>query len=128
MPSESFDASVQYNDFKGSSASDRADRGDADDWLNKKGLKNEGEFLLGIELFSGESHGVHKDPVYVHFLLATSGNYDTVKAMVDSTLGPVPVRRVDVQMPLLEFFGLFKRFSITLSPGGMLEGKDHSYP
>lgn len=128
MPTSNFHASVQYGDFDGTSAADRADRSDADDWLLSKGLKTKDEFLLGIELFAGESHGVHKDPVYVHFLLTTAGDYDTVKAMVDSTPSPIPVRRVDIQMPLLEFFGLFKRFSITLSPRGMLEGKDYSYP
>ena len=127
MPINTFHAAVQYNDFKGSSASDRADNNDADAFLLSKGLKTAGEFLLGIELFAGENHGFHKDPVYVHFLLATPGDYDSVKEMVDSIPGPVPVRRVDVQMPLAEFFGLFKRFSITLSPGGMLEGKDYSY-
>lgn len=128
MPTDTFHASVNYGDFKGSSASDRADKGDADDWLVARGLKNAGEFLLGIELYAGESHGVHRDPVNVRFLLATSGSYDTVKTMIDATPGPIPVRRVDDQMPLVEFFGLFKRFSITLSPGGMLEGKDYTYP
>jgi len=128
MTTDTFHASVQYGDLKGTSAADRADQGDADDWLVKNGLKNEGEFLLGIDLFAGENHGVHKDPVHVSFLLATAGNYDTIKDMIDSTPGPIPVRRVAVEMPIAEFFGLFKRFSITLSPGGMLEGKDYSHP
>lgn len=128
MTTDNFRASVQYGDFKGTSAADRADKGGANDWLVKNGLKNEGEFLLGIELFVGENHGVHRDPVHISFLLATAGNYDTVKNMVDSTSGPIPVRRIAVEMPIAEFFGFFKRFSITLSPGEMLEGKDYSHP
>lgn len=128
MPIDTFHASVQYGDFKGSSASDRADIGDANHWLITKNLKNTDEFLLGIQVYAGESHGEHRDPVTVYFLLAKTGSYDTAKAMIDSRSGPIPVRRVDVQMPLVEFFGLFKRFSITLSPDGMLEGKDYSYP
>jgi hypothetical protein len=128
VPQDTFRASVQYGDFKGSAAADRADNANADDWLTKKGLKKDGEFLLGVELYAGESHGVHRDPVNVQFLLVTPSAYDSVKAMIDATPGPVAVRRVDVQMPLVEFFGLFKRFSITLSPHGMFEGRDYTYP
>lgn len=127
MPQDTFRASVQYGDFKGSAAADRADKADADDWLTKKGLKKDNEFLLGIELFAGESHGVHKDPVRVHFLLVTPPDYDSVKVMIDATPGPIPIRRVDVWMSLVEFFGLFKRFSIKLSPHGMFEGRDYTY-
>ncbi|WP_342619292.1 hypothetical protein [Rhodoferax sp. GW822-FHT02A01] len=128
MPQDTFRASVQYGDFKGSSAADRADKADADDWLTSKGLKTDDEFLLGIKLFSGESHGVHKDPVNVQFLLVKPRAHDSVKSMLDTTPGPIPVRRVDVQMPLVEFFGLFKRLSITLSPHGMIEGRDYIWP
>jgi len=50
MPVQNFTASVQYDDFKGTAAADRADHGDASDWLEKKGLKQNGEFLLGFTL------------------------------------------------------------------------------
>lgn len=36
-----FSASVQYGDFKGSAAADRADHG-VGDWLEKNGLKQKG--------------------------------------------------------------------------------------
>ena len=128
MPTDTFRASVQYVDFKGSAAADGADKADANEWLAKKGLKKDNEFLLGIELYAGESHGVHKDPVNVHFLLVTPHDHDSVKSTINATVGPVSVRRVDVQIPLVEFFSLFKRFSITLSPHGMFEGRDYTYP
>lgn len=127
MPVENFRASVQYDDFKGSTAADRADHGNVSDWLETNGLKQDGEFLLGISFFVGENHGEHEDPIFVEFLLATPGDHDSVKAMIDAHNGPVSVRRVKTDMPLAQFFGLFKRFSVCLSSHGMLDGRDYTY-
>lgn len=127
MTVETFKASVQYGDFKGTSSADRADQRGADEWLEKKGLKKEGEFLLGIELWVGENHGTHKDPVHVHFLLVTSAGYDNVKAMLEATQGPVDVRRISEEMPISEFLALFKRFSVCLSPYALLDGRQYRY-
>ena len=127
MPTTRFRASVQYGDWKGTSAADRAAKADADDWLEKNGHKQPGEFLLGVTMYAGESHGVHKDPVHVEFLLVTSGDHDTVKAMLDANPGPIMVKKVRAQMTLIEFFGLFKRFSVTLSSHGMLGEREYTY-
>lgn len=35
---------------------------------------------------------------------------------------------VEIDMPYNVFFGLFKRFSLTLSPNGLLEGKSYTTP
>lgn len=127
MQPTNFKASVQYDDFKGTAAADRADKGDASDWLEKKGLIQEGEFLLGITLFAGENHGFHQDPLFVEFLLATPGDHDSIEATIE-TGAPVVVRRVRVDMGLVEFFGLFKRFSVYISSHGMLDGRQYTYP
>lgn len=127
MAVEIFKASVQYDDLKGTSAADRADQRGANEWLEKKGLKQPDEFLLGVELWIGENHGVHKDPVHVHFLLVTSAEYENVKSMLESTQGPVDVRRVSEDMPISDFLALFKRFSVCLSPYGLLEGRQFRY-
>jgi len=127
MHTSQFKASVQYGDWKGTSAADSADQAGARVWLEKNGLIQEGEFLLGLTLFAGESHGSHKDPVFVEFLLATPGDHDSIKATVD-TGAPVVVRRVRAEMKLVEFFGLFKRFSIFMSSHGMLDGHEYTYP
>jgi len=42
---ETFNASVQYGDWKGTAAADRADQNDPDHWLEKSGKKNPDEFL-----------------------------------------------------------------------------------
>lgn len=127
MQTERFRASVQYGDWLGTSAADGADRAGLREWLNKRGLAKEGEFLLGMKMFAGESHGVHKDPVFLEILLAQSGDHDSVRTMIDSTSGPVVVRKISVQLPLLEFFGLFKRFSVAFSSHGMLEEREYTF-
>lgn len=127
MATEKFIASVQYGDWKGTSAADGADRNGLRDWLEANGHKKPDEFLLGVSIFVGENHGVHKDPIYVYFLLASPGDHDSVKAMIDSSQGPIKVRKVSVEMKLTEFFGLFKRFSIAFSSHGMLGERDYTY-
>lgn len=127
MANDRFQASVQYDDLTGTAAADRPDgKSGPEDWLKKKGLMNADEFVLGIELYSGESPGVHRDPVTVHFLLVP-GAFDSAKEMVGKSSAAVQTRRVTVDMKLAEFMGLFKRFSVCVSPGGMLSGKRYKY-
>lgn len=35
------------------------------------------------------------------------------------------LNEIEIDMPYSEFFGLFKRFSLTLSSNGILEGKSY---
>ena len=122
MSTKKFTASVHYGDMKGESAADRADQNNASNWLKENDYLNDGELLVGIELDVGENHGIHKDPVSVYFFIATSGDFETVKEMIDSNKESVKVRKISVEMPISDFFGLFKRFNITLSSYEMLEG------
>lgn len=126
MTGDRFRASVQYDDLIGSSAADRADKGGPEDWLRSKGLMHSGEFVVGIEVWAGENRGAHRDPITVHFLL-TQGSFDSVKESIARTSDAFATRRITTEMPVAEFFGLFKRFSICLSPGGMLSDKRYSY-
>jgi len=127
MTTDTFKASVQYNDWKGSSAADSADNNGPSDWLREKGHINDDEFLLGVKMFAGENHGVHEDPVHVEFLIATPSDFENVKAMIEGSAGPVEVRSVRIAMELSKFFGLFKRFDVALSRGSMLEGLEYHY-
>lgn len=126
MTDDRFRASVQYDDLIGSSAADRADGDGPGDWLRAKGLMPPDEFVVGIKVWVGENRGAHRDPITVHFLL-TPGSFDSVKESIATTSGAFATRRVTAEMPVAEFFGLFKRFSICLSPGGMLSDKRYSY-
>ena len=127
MTTETFKASVQYNDWKGTSAADDADENEAAEWLRKNGHIEEGEFLLGIKMFAGENHGKHKDPVFVEFLIAMPSDFDNMKSMIESSTGPIEVRSVKARMNLVDFFGLFKRFDVTLSRDNMLESLKYHY-
>ncbi|AOE81139.1 hypothetical protein A7318_21895 [Pseudomonas lurida] len=115
MGQDTFGASVQYNDLKGTAAADRHDNRDFSHYLEEKGLLNPGEALIGIELWSGEVHGAVQDkPVYVTALVSSGGKYETIHEEVISGQ-PVQVRKIDLEMPLNDFFGLFKRFAISIS-------------
>jgi len=127
MQNQAFKAYAQYGDWDGTANADGADQRGLYKWLEKNGHAKEGEFLLGMRMSAGESHGVHTDPVHVEFLFAQPGDHDNVKAMIDASNGPVLVRQVLVSMSLLEFFSLFKRFSVAFSADGMLSGRDYSF-
>jgi hypothetical protein len=122
---QNFKASVQYNDLLGSVAADRADKISPTKWLSGKKLIDEGELVVGISMFSGENHGTHQDPVYVTFLVTDLKGYENVPEMLDSIDGPIQVRKIDVDMNLSDFFALFKRFDVTLSTKGMMEGRQY---
>lgn len=127
MGSDRFVASAQYNDWKGSAAADRSDINSPEKWLVDNGHMRENEFLLGIKMYAGETRGVHKDPIFVDFLLVTPGEHDSVKAMIDAAEGPINVRKVSFQMNLVDFLGLFKRFSVAISSHGMFDNKDYFF-
>ncbi len=122
-----FKASVQYDDLKGSSAADVSDIGNPSKWLKDNGYINDGEHLVGIELLVGENRGEHNDPVYVRFLAFKLEGYTNIPEQINNTDGAISVRKIDVQMNLIEFFGLFKRFNVKLSSGAALEGREIIY-
>ena len=105
MMTERFLASVQYGDFKGTAAADRADSELLHKWIDERNLRDpDKETLIGISMSVGENHGTHRDPVHVTFYFVTPGYYDGVKKAISESDGPVSVRDVMVQMKLAEFF------------------------
>ena len=127
MTKGSFKASVQYNDWEGTSAADSADQVNPSKWLRDNGHLQDGEFLLGLKMYTDENYGTHTDPVYVDFLIAIHGDYESVKSMIDSSDGSIEVKCVTVDMNLSDFFALFKRFEVALSSHGTLEGHEYHY-
>lgn len=120
-----FEASVQYNDLRGSAAADRSDMGGASKWLNDNGHIEDGEYVIGISIFAGESHGVHRDPISVEFLVSELRGYNNIPEMIEATGEPIEVKQIVVEMNLIDFFSFFKRFSVTLSISGMIEGMEY---
>ncbi|WP_329839693.1 hypothetical protein [Stenotrophomonas geniculata] len=128
MSKDNFSASAQYNDFVGSAAADRADLSAADNWLKKTGLINHGELLVGYEMYvsPGLSGASGTITISTSFLLATTDEFDSFADRVKSG-GNISLRKVTRDLSPVEFFSLFKRFSVTLSSNGILEGRDYSH-
>jgi hypothetical protein len=120
---QNFKASVQYNDLKGSVAADNADKNDAHKWLIENGHIHDGEYVLGIRMWAGENHGKHRDPVSVTFLISELQGYSNIPEMIQASGETLQVKEIRVDMNVADFFALFKRFEVTLSNNGLIEGK-----
>lgn len=121
-----FKASVQYDDLKGSVAADNADKGDTKDFLKREGHIIDGEFVVGIRMSAGANHGKHKNPVSVSFLVSELKGYKNVPEMIEASGESIELREIQLDMDLVEFFTLFKRFELTLSNGGRIEGVSYT--
>jgi hypothetical protein len=122
---ETFKATVQYGDLKGSSAADRADMTDAAKWL-KDNQHITDEFVVGVSMRAGENHGTHRDPVSVKFLVSGLNGYENIPEMLQASGEPIQVKEILVDMNIADFLALFKRLEITLSIGGIIEGKTYT--
>ena len=120
---ENFKAGVQYGDLKGSVAADHADMTDAAKWLKESGHITDDEYVLGISMWAGENHGTHRDPVSVKFLVSSLNGYSNIPEMIQASGEPIQVKKINVDMNIVDFLALFKRLEITLSNGGLIEGK-----
>lgn len=103
MQKEHFKANTQYNDYKGTVATDRADQDSFSDFLRAKGILKEGEIVKGISFFR-------------------TGNLFDVEAYIMEQTGEL--RRENVQITLEDFFNTFKRFSIKLSRNGEFDDQE----
>jgi hypothetical protein len=111
-----FTASVQYGDWKGTVAADNADRSEMQNYLKTAGMIAGQEFLVGIELSgaTGGAGGEHHPFIFAYVISGTS--LADVESQLKTT-GPIQVRRLDLKLSLQQFFDLFKRFHLTISPG-----------
>ena len=123
---ETFQASVQYNDLKGSVAADNAHITDATLWLKNKQYIKDDEFVIGISMWAGDNHGKHLDPVRVTFLVKELGGNKTIPDIINDSNETLSVKKIEVNMNIVDFMALFKRLEITLSTNGMLEGIEYS--
>lgn len=119
-----FTASTQYCDLKGTSSADNHDNRTMRRYLQERGHLHTNELIVGITMYSGEVHQLTQDrKVDVHVYVVRATNYEDIKALVNSR-DPLPVRRINIEMHLNEFFGLFKRFEVCISNDGLIDGKE----
>ncbi len=82
-----------------------------------------------------ENHGEELvNPVQINVLLVEGETIESVRNRIAASDSSLNVKRVSTVMTLSEFFSLFKRFELTLSPRlgygeshGLLEGVDYRY-
>ncbi|MGN3747526.1 hypothetical protein [Proteus mirabilis] len=123
MSIEKFNANVQYDDYKGTTAADKQDINDVYKYLEKKQQRNKNEFIVGISLYA---HDLALNPAYelsVRFFLSDLQGESDVPTLIKSK-NPLSVKEVKIDMSYREFFQLFKRFNLTLSPKALLENKE----
>ena len=115
-------ASVQYGDWHGTATADDSDpmAVSVDRYLQTKKLIKPGEYLLAVQLYTGSEMKVGKlDKPYIRaYLLDGAGDFEKAKARLNELEAagePIPVREVEINVPLEEFISWFKRFSVMLT-------------
>jgi len=91
------------------------------EYLEEKGLKKPGDFILAASFYTSE-----RDFVRISAFLFDGKDYESVKDALDAIEDPIPVRRVDVKLTAKEFLDLFKEFRVMLTWHGLeLEGREY---
>lgn len=116
---EKFEAAVQYEDWEGSAVADNADLRDLHKLLSERDLIKDNEFPVGIQFYVGEHFPGNDLNPSISVVVVGKSDYDSVEKFLNETPDPVPVRVIDLELTTEEFFGLFKRFSISISRSGL---------
>lgn len=124
---ESFKASTQYGDWTGSVSADNHDRVGMRDFLKEKGLIKDGEFPISASIWIGENHGERLGRISIQAYIFQGEGHDTIKDAIGKMREPIPVKIIDLDISLEEFFVLFKRFNLFLNARGLgHEGREYS--
>lgn len=120
-----FSAHVQYDDWKGTAAADDSGNKDIRAFARENGLLEAGEFLVGFEIYVGESLTATERHFSARAFVIEAGNHEGAVRQVTAK-HPVEVFARDLPLTPDQFFSLFKRFSVTLTQRGLdLEGRDY---
>lgn len=102
-------AGAQYDDWKGTNAFDDSDDKSLSLYARKKGLISNSDVVFGIEIFY---HAISNEfSIMLHF---SDKNFDEFKSSCSE------LKTVEFNMPIGDFFGLFKRVSIVISRRGIM--------
>jgi hypothetical protein len=112
-----FQATSQYDDWKGTASADDSNPGGLRSLLRDRHLISDDEFAVGMEVWIGENHAGQVAPAYVRVLAIRAADFEQAQSKLAA--GPVVVRKIDHELSLEEFIGLFKRVSIKLAWRGL---------
>lgn len=120
-----FKASTQYGDWTGSASADRADQMALVDLLREWGRLNAREFVVGAQLWVGENHNGKLGMTSVTAFAIDLEGHATVPEAIAAAGDGLTLRKIEVDVTLEQFVGLFKRFAVSLSaPEFRLEGRE----
>ena len=107
---DTFNAGVQYNDFKGTVAADISDNVALTDYLMSLGKAEKNERVVGFRITSGENRGIPVTDVSLVAYLLHSAEFDPA---------PAAVRAVEVRVTPGEALAYFKRFDLVAMRRGV---------
>src|SRR3546814_8178689 len=99
---DTFNAGVQYNDFKGTVAADISDNVALADYLVSLGKAESDERVVGFRIASGENRGTPVTDVSLVAYLLRSAEFEPA---------PAAMRAVEVRVTPGEALAFFKRFA-----------------
>lgn len=118
-------AGVHYNDWKGTFAADNEDLGGVEKWLREQAILKENEALVAVII-----HGLHtgNGAAALKALITDGAGFDDVKAKIASE-DRLSLTERKVEIPIQDFFRLFKQFQIVFSRKGLeLDGRNYHTP
>ena len=123
----SFKARTQYGDWEGTASADNLIEHDLWGYLTDKELISEGEFLIGVSLFTAPADPINTEGFVSVSAFVTDGKkFEEVQAALSGNSGPVKVREISLDLNMADFLRLFKRFAVVLTWHGLdLEGREY---
>ena len=122
---ETFRASTQYGDWRGTAVADDAYEDIRD--LVRARRTGRNAFVVGVNLNIYESLGPPDLKPFVDALVIDATSYEQAEEYLRGP-DPVRVRKVRLDLTVPQFLKLFKRLSIAISPRGLdLTGREYEY-
>jgi len=106
----SFNAGVQYDDFRGTTAADQSDQTKLTNFLIDEGLANSSERVVATRFCFNGNPGEAVEITSILCYLVDSEEYIE---------RPNVVRAIDVEMTLPKYFSFFKRFDFVNCQSGV---------
>lgn len=113
---DTFNAGVQYNDFKGTVAADISDNVALADYLVSLGKAEKDERVVAFRITSGENLGTPVTEVSLVAYLLRSAEFEPA---------PAAVRAVEVRITPGEALAFFKRFDLVATRRGVSFNSTH---
>jgi hypothetical protein len=115
MREDSLKASVQYGDYHGTAAADMHDQSSLHELAEKYGVDTERYFVMGMQLYIGETRADRLGSVFVSILAVDKGgSFDSIQEYVNQN-HKLPYVKFRIDASLDEVLLSFKRFEVVLS-------------